>query len=117
MSFEFLEKMQEIAKKTIEEKEEKNLRIRNLEINQIEIELAKKLDAIQEFSIDRLEDDIVVLENRENGNRKNIERNKLPSHIEEGDILKCINGKFSLDKEKTVDETNRIKNQMNDLWN
>lgn len=117
MSFEFLEKMQEIAKKTIEEKEEENLRIENSGINQTEIELAKKLDAIQEFSIDRLEDDIVVLENRENGNRKNIERNKLPPNIEEGDILKCINGKFSLDKEKTVDETNRIKNKMNDLWN
>lgn len=116
MQFDFLEKIQDITKKTIEENKEKDLEIKNSNINQTEIELAKKLNAIQEFSVDRFEDNMVVLENRENGNRINVERRKLPNDIREGDILKSMNGKYILDKEKTLDETNRIKNKMNHLW-
>lgn len=117
MQFDFLEKIQEIAKKTIEESKQNALEIENSNISQTEIELAKKLDAIQEFSIDRFEEDIAVLENRENGKKISIERNKLPNNLKEGDILKCINGKYSLDKERTQEETNRIRNKMDDLWN
>lgn len=117
MSFDFLDKMQEISQKVIEENQEKKLEISNSDINQTEIELAKKLDAIQEFSVDRFEGDIAVLENRENGNRINVERNKLPNNLKEGDILKCINGKYSFDKDRTIDETNRIRDKMNNLWN
>lgn len=118
MQFDFLEKIQEISKKTLEEKQEGNIEIEGSNINSTtEIELAKKLKAIQEFSIDRFEEDMVILENRENGSRINIERSKLPSNLKEGDILKCINGKYSLDKERTQEETNRIRSKMNDLWN
>lgn len=117
MQFDFLEKIQDITKKTIEENKESALEIENSNIDQTEIELAQKLNAIQEFSVDRLEEDIVVLENRENGNRINIEKSKLPDDIKEGDILKSINGKYILDREKTIDETNRMKDKMNDLWN
>ena len=112
--FDFLEKIQDIARKEIEEN---NIEIENSDISQTEIELAKKLDAVQEFSVDRFEDDIVVLENRENGNRINVTQNKLPNDIKEGDILKCINGKYTLDKTKTLDESNRIQNKMDNLWN
>lgn len=114
MQFDFLEEIQDITKKAIEEKK---LEIENSNINETEIELAKKLNAIQEFSVDRFEDNMVVLENREDGNKINVERSKLPNDIKEGDILKSINGKYSLDKEKTLDETNRIKDKMNHLWN
>ena len=31
----------------------------------VELELAQKLDALQEFSVDRIEENIIVLENRE----------------------------------------------------
>lgn len=117
MQFDFLEKIQEISKKTLEEKQESNIEIEGSNINSTEIELAKKLNAIQEFSIDRFEEDMVILENRENGNRINVERNKLPSNLKEGDILKCINGKYSLDNERTQEETNRLRSKMNDLWN
>ena len=60
--------------------------------------------------------EIVILENRESGNRINVARNKLPNDIKEGDILKCINGKYFLDEEITRDERNRIQKKMNDLW-
>lgn len=114
MPFNFLEKIQEVAKKTIEENK---IKLENTNISQEEIELAQKLEAIEEFSIDRFEGEIAVLENRKTGSITNIERNKLPENIKEGDILKKINGKYSLDAEKTVEESNRIKNKMKDLWN
>lgn len=91
MQFDFLEKIQEISKKAIEEKQEEYIEMENSDITQTEIELAKKLNAIQEFSVDRFEGEMVVLEDRESGNRINVVRNKLPNDIKEGDILKCIN--------------------------
>lgn len=86
-------------------------------IDNVELELAEKLDAIQEFSIDRIEGNIIVLENRKNGEIVNLEKSRLPSNIKEGDILKCINGKYMLDKEKTKDEAERIRKKMDGLWN
>ena len=116
MKIDFLGKIQELAKKTIEESKEKSLKIENTDISQPEIELAQKLDAIQEFSVDRLEDDIVVLENRKSGKTINVKREELPENIKEGDILKRINGKYSLDDKKTIAEEKRIQDKMNDLW-
>lgn len=117
MQFEFIEKMQEVIKNTIEEDKQKDISIEEPNINSTEIELAKKLNAIEEFSVDRLEDNIVVLENRENGNRIHVEKEKLPANIKEGDILKSINGKYSLDKQRTLEESSRIRDKMNNLWN
>ncbi len=114
MEFNFLERIQGMAKKTIEENK---IKLENGNISQEEIELAQKLHAIEEFSIDRLEEEIAVLENRKTGKIIEIERNKLPENSKEGDILKKINGKYSLDAEKTVEESNRIRDKMNDLWN
>lgn len=84
---------------------------------ELELELAQKLDAFQEFSVDRIEENIVVLENRENGETVNIEKSKLPAEIKEGDILKYINGRYILDKKKTITETEEIKEIMDNLWN
>ena len=114
MNFNFLERIQEAAKKTIEENK---IKLENVNISQEEIDLAQKLDAIEEFSIDRFEGDIAVLENRKTGKTIEIERNKLPENSKEGDILKKINGKYSLEAERTKEEVERIKNKMKDLWN
>lgn len=113
MEFNFLDKLQEIAQKTIEENK---INLQNAEISKDEIELAQKLNAMQEFSVDRLEENKVVLENRESREKVNIEKDKLPSNIKEGDILKCINGKYSLEPERSKEETQRIRNKMDNLW-
>lgn len=83
----------------------------------VELELAQKLDALQEFSVDRIEENIIVLENRENGEIINIEKSKLPFKVQEGDILKYVSGRYILDKEKTRSETESVKKIMDDLWN
>ncbi len=117
MQFDFLDKLHEIAKEVKNKVDEQNINIEGSDITQTEVDLAKKLNAIEEFSIDRFEDNIAVLENRESGKTVQVERNKLPDNIKEGDILKKINGKYILDEQKTIEETNRIKDKMNNLWN
>ena len=80
--------------------------------------LKKGSEAVnQEFSVDRIEENIIVLENRENGEIVDIEKNKLAFEVQEGDILKYINGRYILYEEKTRGETKKIKEIMDNLWN
>ena len=115
MQFDFLGKLQELSKNA-EKEINNNTNIDNDNISQTEIELAQKLDAVEEFSIDRFEEDMIVLENRKNGEKININKDKLPRNLKEGDIVKRINGKYFLDKKGTMSERDRIKNKMNNLW-
>ena len=102
----------EIAK-TIENN--KNINAGN-GINEDEIELAQKLDAIEEFTVDRFEENYVVLENRKTNEFINVNKNELPEDIDEGDILDKINGKYIIDRNKTEEVSNRISDKMNNLW-
>lgn len=85
-------------------------------LSQEEIELANKLDAIEEFTVDRFEGDMAVLEDG-NNNMLNVKKEDLPSDIKEGDVLKKINGKYFLDESLTQETSKRIKKKMDDLWN
>ena len=82
-----------------------------------EIELAKKLDAIEEYSVDRFEGEYAVLENRETNEIKHIKKDMLPENIKEGSILQYVNGKYTYNEELTKEENNRIQDRMNKLWN
>ena len=97
-------------KKEINEERKQELQKQGL--SNVEIELANKLDAVEEFSIDRFEENIAVLENRETREIINIEKEKLPKDSKEGDIIKCINGKYFCDEIKTRKE----KEKYNNLW-
>ena len=85
-------------------------------INEDEIELAQKLDAIEEFTVDRFEENYVVLENRKTNEIINVNKNELPEGIDEGDTLDKINGKYIIDRNKTEEVSNRISDKMNNLW-
>ena len=82
-----------------------------------EMELAKKLDAIEEYSVDRFEGEYAILENRKTNEIKNVKRDMLPENIKEGSILQYVNGKYTYNEELTKEETNRIQDRMNKLWN
>ena len=115
--FDFFERIKKIEnEKEIDENQIELQNLDNSNLSKDEIELAEKLDAIQEFSIDRLEENTAVLENRDSGEIINVELGNLPEDIHEGDILKCINGKYILDKNKTEEEAEKIKEQMDSLW-
>ena len=97
--------------------ESETITVTNDEISQDEIELAQKLDAIEIFTVDRIEDDIVVLENRRTQEIVNISISELPNEIKTGDILKKVNGKYFVDEDETKSVEKRIHDKMNDLWN
>ena len=82
-----------------------------------EIELAKKLDAIEEYSVDRFEGEYAVLENRKTNETKNVKKDMLPENKKEGSILQYVNGKYTYNEELTKEENNRIQDRMNKLWN
>ena len=97
--------------------ESETITVTNDEISQDEIELAQKLDAIEIFTVDRIEDDVVVLENRTTQEIINIKISELPNNIKSGDILKKINDKYFVDEEATKSFEKQIEDKMNDLWN
>lgn len=117
MNLDFLENLGQAIEKTISKENNKKIEVENENITQEEIELAQKLEAIEEFTIDRFEGEIAVLEDRKTGNMINVNKNKIPDIATEGEILKRINGKYIVDKEKTQEVSDRIKNKMDDLWN
>lgn len=89
--------------------------INKTNISNEEIEVAQKLDAIEEYTIDRFEGNKAVLENRKTGKMKNVEKDKLPKEIKEGSILNCINEKYFLNQEKTKEVEKNIENKFNKL--
>lgn len=109
------ENLGEAIQKTIQENAKK-IDIKNTNISENEVELATKLDAIEEFTVDRFEEDIVVLENRKTGKMTDIKKEELPQEIKTGDIIKRINGKYFIDNEQTQEVAKRIENKMNNLW-
>ena len=110
------ENLNDRINKTLEKaKKEKSIKPSN--IYEDELNLAEKLDAIEEYTIERFEENIVVLENRENQKMINVGRDKIPEGVKEGDIVRVINGKILKDEKKTEEVSERIKNKMDDLWN
>lgn len=118
MNFNFLENLGKSIQKTIEKQNERN----NIDISEVEgieneeIELANKLDAVEEYTIDRFEENMAVLEDRKTGKMKNIEKEKMPENTKEGDIIKCINGKYFKDEKETIQVENEIEEKYKNLW-
>ena len=69
------------------------------------------------YSVDRIEDNIVVLENVSNG--EIIEKNKieLPDDIHEGSILNFVDDKFVVDVEAEVDRRESLRERLERLKN
>ena len=115
-----LQNLGELIKETLEDvkndKLQKNSLSSNTNISNEELELAQKLDAIQEYTLDRYEGNIAVLENRKTGKMENIDRSKLPENLEEGSIIKCINGKYIFDKVKTEELSKKMEQKIDNLW-
>ena len=75
MNINFIEELGKAIEKTLSKPQNIN------GIENEEIELAQKLDAIEEYTIDRFEEDMVVIEDRKTGKMKNIEKEKLKKSI------------------------------------
>ena len=67
------------------------------------------------YSVDRIEEDIVVLENRNTKEIINVDKNILPNNLKEGTILDYINGKYIINEEYTNKIKKDIRNKFDRL--
>lgn len=67
------------------------------------------------YAIDRLEDDIVVLENIETKEKKMVAKDLLPDNIRDGVIIKIIEDKYIIDSDCYDDRRQKIKEKMERL--
>lgn len=64
------------------------------------------------YAVDRIENDIVVLENIKNKEIINVRLELLPKNLKEGDVLKFNNNKYFLDNNEKQARLNRIREKM-----
>lgn len=72
---------------------------------------------MDKYSVDRIEEDIIVLENIENKEIIEINKSELDFEIVDGNILKLVDGKFVLDKETEVSRKESLRERLNRLKN
>ena len=68
-----------------------------------------------DYVVDRIENNIVVCEERKTRKMVNIKKEILPKEVKEGDIIKFENGLYSIDYEETKKEKERIANKFNNI--
>lgn len=66
------------------------------------------------YAVDRIEDDIIVLENLDNNKIENISKDVLPN-VKEGDIVILENGIYRVDTEEGKKRRETIKTKMDRL--
>ena len=69
------------------------------------------------YIVDRIEENLVILESRTIRRMEEIEIYKFPKNIKEGDIVDYIDNKYVINKEKTIETKNNIRNRFNRLKN
>ena len=69
------------------------------------------------FSIDRIENDFAILENRNTCKTFNVPMSMLPKNFSKTSILKFENGKYVIDKNKTEFEKNNINHKVKKIYN
>ena len=69
------------------------------------------------FTVEKIEDNIVVLEDRNKNTFFNIEKKLLPNNIKEGDILDLKDNKYIINENYTKKVKEDIRNKFNSLMN
>ena len=69
------------------------------------------------YTIEKIEGNIVTLEDRTNNVFLEINKDILPNNIKEGDILDLVDGKYIINKESTKKLREDIRNKFNSLMN
>ena len=72
---------------------------------------------MDKYSVDRIEEDIIVLENVENKEIIEISKSELDFEVVDGNILKLVDGKFVLDQETEVSRKESLRERLNRLKN
>ncbi len=72
---------------------------------------------MDKYSVDRIEEDIIVLENIENKEIIEINKCELDFEVVDGNILKLVDGKFELDQKVEVSRKESLRDRLNRLKN
>lgn len=72
---------------------------------------------MDKYSVDRIEENIIVLENIENKEIIEINKCELDFEVVDGNILKLIDGKFELDQKVEVSRKESLRDRLNRLKN
>lgn len=111
MNIDFLDNLQNAIEKTIEVTNERKNNMQG------ESGLEERLNLKNaKYTLDRIEEDVAVLENRETREMLNVDKKVLPKEAKEGDILKYSNGTLKVDKKETKEVEERIIDKANRLW-
>lgn len=69
------------------------------------------------FTVEKIEDNIVTLEDRNKNTFFNIEKKLLPNNIKEGDILDLKDNRYIINENYTKKVKEDIRNKFNSLMN
>ena len=69
------------------------------------------------FTVEKIEDNIVILEDRNKNTFFNIDKSMLPNNIKEGDILDLKDNMYIINKDLTKKIKEDIRNKFNSLMN
>lgn len=72
---------------------------------------------MDKYSVDRIEEDIIVLENIDNKEIIEINKSELDFEVVDGNILRLIDGKFVLDREIEIKRKESLRDRLNRLKN
>lgn len=72
---------------------------------------------IKMFTVEKIEDNIVTLENRNKNIFFDIDKYELPENIKEGDILDIVDGIYTINEESTKIIKEDIRKKFNSLMN
>ena len=72
---------------------------------------------MDKYSVDRIEEDIIVLENIDNREIVEVNKTELDFEVVDGNILKLVDGKFVLDQETEVSRKESLRERLNRLKN
>ena len=72
---------------------------------------------MDKYSVDRIEEDIIVLENIKNKEIIEISKSELDFEVVDGNILKLVDGKFVLDQELEISRKESLRERLNRLKN
>ena len=90
---------------------------REFKIGEFIQQLQERLEKMEEnYTVDRLEDELAVCENRNTKEMIEILRKDLPEGTKEGDLLVRREGKYYLCEKEQQETERRINEKMNRLW-
>lgn len=66
---------------------------------------------MKKYIVDRIEEDIIVLEDEETKEMINVKKDDIGIKVNTGDLIEFKDGKYTINKEETESRKKRIKNK------